>query len=115
VDHHEGQGDVYKPLPSSKPFFPRHFFPLFNDKLSLDSIAELCHHLIALEGGFNVEESTELSSITSKGDRLMKMLILLENKANSQDLLARVLKQLIQKNEQRTWYDHLLEKVLKSM
>lgn len=77
-------------------------------------MADLCHELMALEDGFNLTESTEINNITCKGDKLMKVLILLESKSNSQELLAKALQRLFQRSGPRNWYDYLLEKVLKS-
>lgn len=97
-----------------KPFCPRQFFHVFNDKLCLDALSDLCYALISVEGGFNLEESKTICGMSKKGEKLMKMLFLLEKRANSQELLANALKYQIQRSEQRNWYDYLLQKVIKS-
>ncbi len=99
---------------TQKKFCPRQFFQIFSDKLCVDTLSDLCYVLMSMEGGLSLEETEILDKIDIKKEKLMKILVFLEKKANSQELLVNALKSLIQSSEQRNWYEYLLEKVTNS-
>lgn len=75
-------------------------------------VTSLGNVLFAQEKCFTLDEMNDIISLTNKAEKLMKILLILENKSKSKDMLVNALRFLVHKDGQKTWFPDLLEKVL---